>query len=202
MLDPRRVQHPLRVAGGHRIQIGSVVELELVEQLGAVTAHEVEEHGGRLADQLVGAAHVEPARQPGRVGDEVLEQERPGLGDRVVAEAAGLEAERRGRVREVLGVAGLVEQRAPVVDSSDRLDAQDDATGDVDGRAERARILARTSLDVEVDVARCAQVDAELRQRRLERCQRQGNRRPNGPTGAGAGCPSGAPRRARSRAEL
>ncbi len=79
--------------------------------------------------------------------------------------------ERRGRVREVLRVAGLVEQRAPVVDSPDRLDAQDDATGDVDGRAERPRILARTRLEVEMDVALRSQVDAELRQRRLERCK-------------------------------
>ena len=55
-------------------------------------------------------------------------------------------------VREVLGVAGLVEERLPVVVAADRLDHEHHLAGDLDRRAERARALPRALLEVEVDV--------------------------------------------------
>ena len=68
-------------------------------------------------------------------------------------------------LREVLGVAGLVEERAPVVGAADRLDDEHDAVRDLDRRAERARRLLLPLLDVELDVLLLVDVDAEVRQR-------------------------------------
>ena len=65
-------------------------------------------------------------------------------------------------VRVVLGVAGLVEERLPVVAAADRLDHEHHAARHLDRRAERARALARPLLEVEVDVLLRAQVDAEV----------------------------------------
>src|SRR5437762_7212879 len=64
---------------------------------------------------------------------------------------------------------GLVEERAPVVRAALRLDHEHDALRDLDRHAERPRRLVRPVLDVELDVSLRAQVDAEIRERRLER---------------------------------
>ena len=69
----------------------------------------------------------------------------------------------------MLGVAGLVEERAPVVVAADRLDHEHHLARDLDRRAERARALAGARLEVEVDVPLRAEVDPEIAQRRLER---------------------------------
>ena len=105
-----------------------------------------------LRRKLVRARDVEPALEPGRLDRQVLEQHRPALGDGVVAEPALLDRERRRRVREVLGVPGLVEERAPVVGPAARLDDEDDALGNLDRRRRSARRLVRAILDVELDV--------------------------------------------------
>ena len=52
----------------------------------------------------------------------MLEEERPALGDRVVADAPLSTGRIGGGVGEVLGVAGLVEERPPVVGAAHRLD--------------------------------------------------------------------------------
>ncbi len=79
--------------------------------------------------------------------------------------------EARGGVGEVLGVAGLVEERAPVVEAAHRLDHEHHLAGDLDRRAEGARRLQLAVLEVEVDVRLRAEVDPEPGQRRLERGQ-------------------------------
>ena len=71
----------------------------------------------------------------------------------------------------MLRVAGLVEERAPVVRAAHRLDDEDHAPGDLDRRAERAGALLRPLLDVELDVLLRAEVDAHVGERRLERGQ-------------------------------
>ena len=71
----------------------------------------------------------------------------------------------------VLGVAGLVEERLPVVLAADRLDDEHHLPRHLDRRAERARRLGRARLEVEVDVRLRPQVDPEVGQRRLERRQ-------------------------------
>ncbi len=71
----------------------------------------------------------------------------------------------------MLRVPGLVEERAPVVHTADRLDDEHDAVRHLDRRAEGAWRLLLTRLDVELDVLLRPDVDAELRQRRLERRQ-------------------------------
>src|SRR5206468_2108858 len=68
-----------------------------------------------------------------------------------------------------LRVAGLVEERLPVVAAADRLDDEHHAAGHLDRGAERSRRLLRPRLEVEVDVLLRAEVDAEVAQRRLER---------------------------------
>ena len=138
------------------------MELDLVEELGAIAAHEVEESGRALARELVGAADVETPRQPSRLVGQMLQQHRPALGDRVVAEPALLHRQIRRRVREVLGVASLVEERAPVVRAADRLDHEHDLVGDLDRGAERSRGLRRPLLEVEMDVLLGVQVDPEV----------------------------------------
>ena len=71
----------------------------------------------------------------------------------------------------MLGVAGLVEEGAPVVGAAHRLDDEDDAAGHLDRRAERARALLRALLDVQLDVLLRPEVDAQVGERRLERGQ-------------------------------
>ena len=71
----------------------------------------------------------------------------------------------------MLGVAGLVEERLPVVVAADRLDHEHHPAGHLDRRAERSRALARPLLEVEMDVLLRAQVDPEVSERRLERGQ-------------------------------
>ena len=115
------------------------MELQLVEELRAVAADEVEKAGGAFARELVRAADVEPPRQPGRLVGEVLEQHRPALGDCVVAEPPFLHRQVRGSVGEVLRVAGLVEEGPPVVGAADRLDDEHHLARHLDGRAEGAR---------------------------------------------------------------
>ena len=167
-LDLRRVGEQLDVSRPHRGQIVGGVELELVEELRAVAADEPEELRGAFRGELVRAREVEPSLEPDRVGGQVLEQHRPALGDGVVAEPPLLRRQRRGRVREVLGVAGLVEQGPPVVRPALRLHHEDDAAGHLDRRAERARILVRAILEIELDVLLGVEVDAEVGERDLE----------------------------------
>src|SRR5579864_3197991 len=69
----------------------------------------------------------------------------------------------------MLRVAGFVEERTPVVRAALRLDHEDDAVRNLDRDAECARRLVRAVLEIELDVALRAQVDAELGERRLER---------------------------------
>ncbi len=91
------------------------------------------------------------------------------FGHGVVAEPSLLHRQVRRGESEVLGVAGLVEERPPVVDAADRLDDEHDAVGNLDRGTERARRLLLTRLDVELDVRLGADVDSEAGQRRLER---------------------------------
>ena len=167
----QRVGEQLDVAPAHRGHVGGGVELDLVQELRAVAPHEPEQLRRALGGELGRAREVEAARQPHRVDGQVLEQHRPALGDGVVAEPPLLDGQRRRHVREVLGVAGLVEEGAPVVRSALRLDHEDDAAGNLDRDAERARRLVRPLLEVELDVLLPVQVDAEVGQRRLERGQ-------------------------------
>jgi hypothetical protein len=99
----------------------------------------------------------------------VLEQHRPALRDGVVAEPPLLHRERGGRVGEVLRVAGLVKEHLPVGRAADRLDHEHDALRHLDRRAERARVLGRPVLEVEVHVRLRVEVDPEARERRLQR---------------------------------
>ena len=119
--------------------------------------------------EVLGPGEVEPAGEPGRVVDEVLEEHRPALGDGVVAEPPELDRGGRGDVREMLRVPSLVEERVPVVGAAHRLDHEHYPTRHFDRRAEGARALARARIEVEVDVLLRAQVDAEPVQRPLER---------------------------------
>ena len=95
--------------------------------------------------------------------------QRPGLRHGDVAQALCLDRQVSGDVRVVLGVTGLVEERAPVVDTAHRLDHEHDAAGDLDRRAERPWALLRPLLDVELDVLLRAQVDPEVGEGDLER---------------------------------
>ena len=69
----------------------------------------------------------------------------------------------------MLRVAGLVEEREPVVGAALRLDHEHDLVGDLDRRAEGARRLGRALLDVEVNVLLRIQVDAEVAERPAQR---------------------------------
>ena len=128
------------------------MELELVEELGRVAPGEVEVERRSLGGELLRPAEVETAREPDGVVDEALEEGGPAFAHGGVAEAPVLDGERGADVREVLGVACLVEERAPVVGSAHRLDDEHDAAGHLDRRAEGARRLQRAALDVELDV--------------------------------------------------
>ncbi len=68
----------------------------------------------------------------------------------------------------MFGMARLVEQRAPVVRPTHRLDHEHDPVRHLDRCAERARRLLLALLDVELDVRLRSEVDPELGQRRLE----------------------------------
>src|SRR6188768_2232310 len=166
-LDLQRVPEDLHVAVRELRRVVGLVELELVQKLRRVAAHHVQELRHALALELVGAREVEAPRQPGRVVGQVLHEHRPALGDGDVAEALLLHQQVGRRVRVVLRVAGLVEQRAPVVGAAHRLDDEDDPPRDLDRRAERPRAFLRALLDVELDVLLRAQVDAHVAERRL-----------------------------------
>ena len=147
------------------------MELELVEELRRIPARDPEHRGRTLGGEVCRPREVEAARRPGGLRGQLLEERGPALGDRVVAEAAPLDREIGRRVREVLGVARLVEQRPPVLRPADGLDHEHDAVRHLDRRAERARRLGRPLLEVELDVALAAQVDAEIAERLVERRQ-------------------------------
>ena len=169
--QPERVTENLRVPAAHREDVLRLEELDLVQQLRRVAPHEVQERHRPVAGKFVDARHVETPAQPRGIRDEVLHQHRPALGDRHVAEPARLHQQVGIRVRVVLGVTRLVEERLPVVLAADRLDDEHHTVGNLDRRAERARRLRRTRLEVEVDVLLRAQVDTEVGQRRFERRQ-------------------------------
>src|SRR5262249_46163731 len=95
--DAQGVREEPLVAVGLAVEGARAVEPELVLELRRVAAHEVEAQGGRLAAVVVQVAPAEHPLEPGRVVDEALEQERVALGDRVVAEVAELERQRRRR---------------------------------------------------------------------------------------------------------
>ena len=147
------------------------MELDLVEQLGAVAADVEEQLHGALGRERLRAREVEHAAEPGAVVDQVVEEHRPALRDGVVAEALLLHLQVRVGEGEVLGVAGLVEERVPVVRPALRLDHEHHLAGDLDRRAERSRALRRPLLDVEVDVLLRVEVDPEVRERAAERRQ-------------------------------
>jgi hypothetical protein len=145
------------------------VELELVEELRAVAADDPEERRRAFRGELVRAREVEAPFEPDGVDRDVLEQHRPALGDRVVAEPPFLRGERGVGVGEVLRMARLVEERAPVVRPALRLHHEDDSAGHLDRGAEGARVLVRPLLEVELDALLRAEVDAEIAQGALQR---------------------------------
>ncbi len=65
----------------------------------------------------------------------------------------------------MLGVARLVEERAPVVRPAHRLDHEHHLAGHLDRGAESTRRLGRARLDVEVDVRLRVEVDSEVGER-------------------------------------
>ena len=160
------------------------MELELVEEFRAVTAHEPEELCRAFGREAVRLGEIEAPVEPDRIKGQVLEEHRPAFGDCVVAEHALLGRERRRRVCEVLRVTGLVEERVPVVRSALRLDDEHNAAGNLDRRAERAWILVRPFLEVELDVPLRVEVDAELAERGLEGREHRRRREGGVPTGA------------------
>ena len=101
----------------------------------------------------------------------MFEKHRPALRDGVVAEPPLLHLQARRREREVLHVAGLVEERAPVVGTAHRLDHEHHLAGHLDRGAEGARVLGRARLDVEVDVPLRIEVDPEPGERAVQRGQ-------------------------------
>ena len=163
-----RVGEQLGVASPHRDRIGGLEELDLVDQLGAVAAHEIEHRGAPGARDLAHLGDVEAAIEPRRLVDEMLQERRPTLGDRHVPESLRLHRQLGRGVCVVLGVARLVEECPPVVVAADRLDHEHHLAGHLDRRAERARALAGTRVEVEMDVALRAQVDSEVGECRLE----------------------------------
>src|SRR5215204_4737124 len=70
----------------------------------------------------LGTPEVESAREPDGIVDEAVEEGGPTFADCGVAEAAVLEGKVRRDMREVLGVACLVKQGAPVLRATHRLD--------------------------------------------------------------------------------
>ncbi len=145
------------------------VHVELVGQLRRIAAQVDQPRRARVrGKRAVGVLHAESRAQPLGVLDEVVEQERERLGDRVVAEVAVLEREPRVDVREVLDVAALVQQRGEVVAPADRRHDEAHVLRDSDRDAEGARRLAGARRDVEVHVALRRGVDPEAGERRLE----------------------------------
>ena len=118
------------------------MQLGLVGELARVAAQEVElDHGGE-GEELAGVGEVEVALEPARVEQQVLEEEGEALGDRVVAQVAVLERKLAPGVREVFGVAALVQQGSVVVLPALGHDHQVDLVGHVDRGAEGPRRLA------------------------------------------------------------
>ena len=133
-----------------------------------------------MRDQLGRVLDPEPPREPLGILDQMLEQERVRLADRVVAQTAELERQLRIDVRAVLGVAALVEQRRVVVPSADRRHDQIHLAGHAHRRAERARRLVRTGPDVERHAVLPRHVDPEAAHRlgeALGQPSRRGNSR-------------------------
>jgi hypothetical protein len=141
------------------------MELQLVDELRCVAAQEHQLRGPGLGHGGLCVLDAEQLVQPPRLLDQVLDQERERLGDRVVAEQTELERQPRVRVGVVLCVAALVEERGVVVTPTVRRDHQVDLVGDARSRAKRSRGLRRPRLRVEVDVALAIQVYAQARQR-------------------------------------
>ena len=69
-----------------RAAVRRAVELQLVGELGRVAAHVDEPLDAAVGQQCAGVLDSQPAPQPLGILDQVFEQERVGLGDRVVAE--------------------------------------------------------------------------------------------------------------------
>ena len=92
-------------------------------------------------------------RQPERVLGYVLEQEGKRLGDRVVAQVAVLDLQRRIHVRVVLGVPGLVKEGGEVLPAPDPRHDEIDLLGHPHRRAVGPRGLRRALLGVEDDSA-------------------------------------------------
>ena len=147
--------------------------LDLVRQLGRVPAHEVQVVDRGEAHVLVAVLVVEDLAEPLPAAEQVVEDEGEPLGDGVVAEVAVLEGEVGADVREVLGVAGLVEQHAEVVLTALRQHAQVDLVRHAHRRAERARRLELAHLGVEVDVGLRVEVDAQAGQGAPQRRQQR-----------------------------
>ena len=99
----------------------------------------------------------------------MVEDEGEALGDGVVAQVPVLEGEVRAHVREVLGVPGLVQQRAVVVLAAVRQHDEVDLVRDAHRRAEGARRLELADLGVEVHVGLRVEVDAHAGQRAAQR---------------------------------
>jgi hypothetical protein len=108
-------------------------------ELGRVATHEVEIVDAGQQHEVVGVGELQVVLEPAAVDHEVVEDEGEGLGDGVVAEVAVLEGELRRRVREVLGVPGLVQQCRVVVLAAVWQDDQIDLVGHAHRRAEGPR---------------------------------------------------------------
>ena len=145
------------------------MELDLVQNLRAIAADEVEESGRTLGRVLPRAREVESSRQPVGIVRQMLQQHRPAFGDGVVAEPLLFHRKLARGVREVLRVSGLVEERAPVVGPADRLNDEDHLVRNLDRRAERTRRLVRTLFEIERHVFLRSQVDTEIGEGRLQR---------------------------------
>ena len=173
------------------------VQLDLVRQLGGVAADEDSFANAAKRTYSSGARHVQPGRQPARVADQVLEQERPALGHRVVAQQPVLGRQRpamRGRSAQV---PGLVEQRPVVVLAALRQHHQHHTVGHPHRGAEGPRPLARPRGSTSSSTLRWrVEVDAQLAQRRPQRGQRalgRGSRRRTPAPATAAPCPAARP---------
>ena len=126
----------------------------------------------REVGQSRGVGDPEPLRQPAGVVGQVLQQEGERLGGGGVAQAAELERQLGRHVRELLGMAALVKQDREVLTSADRGEHQVHLGGRHHRRAERARRLAGTGLQVKHRARRRAGIDAE-RAHRLQEARHQ-----------------------------
>ena len=145
------------------------MELDLVQDLRGVAAHEVQKAGCAFDGVLVGTRKVETARQPLGLVRQMLQEHRPALRDGVVAEPLLLHRKVARRMGEMLGVSAFVEECAPVVGAADRLDDEHDAVGHLDRRAKGAWALVWPLLEVERHVLLRAQVDPQILEGALER---------------------------------